>query len=423
MALLVEKCQGINILGINLYTRKNLLQISRHYTIVLCIFCFAVLGNDSTEEVYRNNKFLTTEIYRKGICFKRELLKIRPTYITVSHSLNTSLNMDSQSHQRANIDTDQLESKYRLRCFPYFMLIGVPKSATSNLAVRIQRHPDIYNSISKELYWWNQFRFTINSSLSDYSDLFDFAVMQSVQNNSNIASYNPAIFGELTTLTLTDFAYWREAFQSPDGPPRITAHDIKDILPNTKFLLLLRNPTKRFYSLFNMKNRPPKIDAQDGPMMFHRKAVNSVRWWRNCTSSLPVRHCMYGSPPEVEPVETELTTWFSQDFNHTGCIREGMYVLYLKEWLQLFPRSQFLIMRSEDYMAHEVSTLVNSIFPFLGARNLTADERAYLELRGDKEGLSHYLPMWNETETILNEFYSSFNSDLADLLGDDKWLW
>lgn len=41
------------------------------------------------------------------------------------------------------------------------MYLGVAKSGTTDLNSRIKLHPEVYGGTAKELYWWNQMRFSL----------------------------------------------------------------------------------------------------------------------------------------------------------------------------------------------------------------------------------------------------------------------
>ena len=47
---------------------------------------------------------------------------------------------------------------WRMRCFPYAMLIGVTKSGTTDIFQRIVMHPEIYSSAVKETWFWAKYR-------------------------------------------------------------------------------------------------------------------------------------------------------------------------------------------------------------------------------------------------------------------------
>ncbi|XP_021368960.1 carbohydrate sulfotransferase 15-like, partial [Mizuhopecten yessoensis] len=50
------------------------------------------------------------------------------------------------------------ENTSLLRCLPYFMLIGQPKSGSTDLFKRIMQHPDVQQGISKEPQYWARSR-------------------------------------------------------------------------------------------------------------------------------------------------------------------------------------------------------------------------------------------------------------------------
>ena len=47
----------------------------------------------------------------------------------------------------------------RMRCLPYFYLIGQPKSGTTDLFYKLNMHPDIAMGTHKEPHWWTRKRF------------------------------------------------------------------------------------------------------------------------------------------------------------------------------------------------------------------------------------------------------------------------
>lgn len=47
----------------------------------------------------------------------------------------------------------------RLRCLPYFYIIGQPKCGTTDLYERLRLHPDVYLTGPKEPHWWSRKRF------------------------------------------------------------------------------------------------------------------------------------------------------------------------------------------------------------------------------------------------------------------------
>lgn len=48
---------------------------------------------------------------------------------------------------------------YRMRCLPYFYIIGQPKCGTTDLYARLKLHPEVLFSTIKEPHWWTRRRF------------------------------------------------------------------------------------------------------------------------------------------------------------------------------------------------------------------------------------------------------------------------
>ena len=120
--------------------------------------------------------------------------------------------------------------------------------------------------------------------------------------------------------------------------------------------------------------------------------------------------------------EWELSSWWQKEYNHSGEFRSGMYALFLKDWLDVFPRQQFLFLRTEDYGADKLGTLNDQVYPFLNIPKVDGKDRERIETMKNVFQ-QKYEPMFNETREILTAFYQPFNEKLAKLLGDDKWLW
>lgn len=53
-------------------------------------------------------------------------------------------------------------------------------------------------------------------------------------------------------------------------------------------------------------------------------------------------------------------------------LRLGMYSVYIKDWIKVFPRSQILIISLEDYAQH-TRKILNQVYSFLDVRKLFLD--------------------------------------------------
>ena len=358
----------------------------------------------SDEHPYRHNNMMQRKNkYKKKMCFVEGLVnKSAAAFVTLP----------------------ALERPYRLRCLPYFMLLGFAKCGSTDFQFRAVKNKYMVKGFTKEYYWWETYRFTANASLSDYSDILDSSLKDLLALSDATAAqpHYPGVTGEMTTITLNSMPHWRNDPRNAglNEPRYLTPHDIKPVLPSVKFIVLMRNPVSRLYSHYNMWS--PYRGFKVGPQDFHTRVVPSLQWWRNCTAILPERNCLYGSPPEVKPVEWELSSWWQKEYNHSGEFRSGMYALFLKDWLDVFPRQQFLFLRTEDYGADKLGTLNDQVYPFLNIPKVDGKDRERIETMKNVFQ-QKYEPMFNETREILTAFYQPFNEKLAKLLGDDKWLW
>ena len=332
----------------------------------------------------------------------------------------------------------------RLRCLPYFMLIGFPKCGTTDFAEKIRNHPDISWGVKKELYWWDHFRIEVNSSLSDYIDLFDIAAnhMIDVQHSMsssklhmidiNKISSSKTIIGDFTSQTVLQNSFWKEDERNKLSgiPSFVTSADLKSILPNVKLIVMMRNPVSKLYSSYQQwrqihtksddafHNEPLKISPQD----FHNRVQKSIIWWETCVKKNPEKVCLYGSPDNMPEVETKLSSWWPANQPYSGTIREGLYALYLEDWIHLFPKENFLYLRTEDYAADFVGTFNAKVFPFLNVSKFhpkTAHKISNMHIANKRT----YENMMPETKKLLTEFYAPYNKKLSLMLGDDMWLW
>lgn len=57
-------------------------------------------------------------------------------------------------------------------------------------------------------------------------------------------------------------------------------------------------------------------------------------------------------------------------------LRLGMYSVYIKDWIKVFPRSQILIISLEDYAQH-TRKILNQVYSFLDVRKLFLDLSLY----------------------------------------------
>ena len=115
---------------------------------------------------------------------------------------------------------------------PDFMIIGAMRSGTTSLYNYLIQHPKIIPASEKEIHF---FTLHYERGLSWYQEQFEKNFP-----NFSLNKSNEFLTGEGTP------AYIRH----PEAPKRIA-----EILPNIKFIALLRNPVERAYSNYKLRVR------------------------------------------------------------------------------------------------------------------------------------------------------------------------
>ncbi|XP_057704684.1 carbohydrate sulfotransferase 15-like [Corythoichthys intestinalis] len=309
----------------------------------------------------------------------------------------------------------------RLRCLPYFYIIGQPKCGTTDLFHRLLQHPDIKFNIMKEPHWWTRKRFGYIRfkdgfqeiySLEDYLDLFDLAAYNiqgsSAGNSPEDRRFANLITGEASASTMWDNHAWRylHGDQEEVEPPFLAQDFLHTVQPNAKIIIMLRDPAERLYSdylYFKTANK----STED----FHQKVLESMQVFQSCLSARSLRSCVYStSLANSMPVRLTL----------------GMYIVFLLDWLTVFQREQILVLRLEDY-ATNLQETVQKVFDFLNVGPLSEQAAATLTkgpMSNTRRAVDRSLgPMLPSTQKLLWEFHQPFNRKLASVLNNQAFLW
>ena len=147
-----------------------------------------------------------------------------------------------------------------VKCLPSFIIAGTQKSGTTVLAALLSDHADIVFSRKKEAHFFDK---TEASHTSSYLKLFPVW-------NSEAASARIPLFGEATPFYLAS---------------RKSCKKIARMLPHVKMIVLLREPTSRAYSEYNMKSR--RVSLQED---FFRKIEKAKSRLRRCMKQNPLNY-------------------------------------------------------------------------------------------------------------------------------------
>lgn len=246
-----------------------------------------------------------------------------------------------------------------LRMLPDFYIIGGQKCGTTSLYVYLTQHPLIKAPIAKDIRFFDKY---FNKGINWYRSYFPFKTQKKF------------LTGEATERYL----------EHPYAPKRI-----KQVTPNAKFIVLLRNPVDRAYSHYLMivkhdqENQPFEdviIKEKEKIKEYYNKMLNDENYYND----LYFRH---------------------------GYLDRGIYVDKLKRWMSVFPKKQFLIIQSEEFFRNP-SEIYNQVLEFLELPKLELGEyKQYRKQDYTKSDIDSSL------RKQLEEYFEPHNQRLYEFLG------
>ena len=253
------------------------------------------------------------------------------------------------------------------RMLPELVILGAQKAGTTSLFNYLSQHPQVQPPIRIEVHY---FDLAFAKGPTWYRAHFPR------QTFSADGPHN----GE-RAITFDSSPYY---FFHPAVPGRL-----KSMLPQAKFVVMLRNPVDRAYSHY-----------------WHEVELGQER--------LPLSAAFAEEDNrlrgEVEKLETD-ARYKSFAHRHYSYLSRGLYADQIKRWFELFSPEQFLFIKSERFFA-DPDTDMNRIFRFAG---LAVPSR--IQYRPFNVG--QYRKMDPTLRQVLTEFYRPFNCQLTELLGQD----
>jgi len=244
-----------------------------------------------------------------------------------------------------------------LRVLPELIVIGVVRSGTTSLYHYLSQHPSIIKSAYDELGYFDS---NYELGLNWYKSLFP-----SILKKNKILKKN----GKFMTYDVTPFYIYNEK-----APKRI-----QKILPNSKLIVILRNPIDRSYSNYFLGNKDKSFEEV---IENEKKILNKIN---------------KSNPDEY------------YNFVHTSMLSRGFYAEQLENWYKVFPKNQILIIQSEEFIKNP-NKVMNDIFDFLDLPHYEIPDTS-------KKNKIHYDPMKKETRSDLIKFFRPYNEKLYSLIG------
>jgi hypothetical protein len=258
-----------------------------------------------------------------------------------------------RSQRRPNREPEQerIDTAY-LRQPPSFLIIGTQKGGTTSLYHYLNKHPDICMALKKEVHF---FDFRYDKGLDWY-----------------VAHY--PLRGE---VALTGEASPSYLFHPKAALRAHVAY------PEAKLIALLRNPVDRAYSHYQMEFR-----RGNDPLSFEEAIAAEPERLRGSDSLVA-----------------------GGNWRRYSYVSRGLYAEQLARWLEVYPREQVLVIKSEEF-SHEPERIFDQVLKFLGLPSFPLP--VYHSYNS-----SAYEKMRPETRALLAEYYGPYNRQLYELLGWD----
>lgn len=243
---------------------------------------------------------------------------------------------------------------------PDFIVIGVQKGGTSSMYKYLESHPELKLSYRKQLHFFDK---NPHRGMNYYMASFP------------LKSFN----GKYKTGEASPYYIYH-----PHVPKRI-----KDALPKTKIIAMLRNPIDRAYSHYVMK-----VDQGWESIPTFEEAID-----QEAQRIGPDFQRMVDDPG-----------FYSNDVRNFSYLSRGHYYEQLKRWYDQFDRDQILVLNSEQFFADPMTGL-RKVYDFVGISDYKPTD---LKVHNKR----FYSPMDPETRERLRQYYLPHNEKLYDLLGE-----
>lgn len=296
-------------------------------------------------------------------------------------------------------------NKQRLYCLPYFLLPGFPKSETTSLHSVLSKHTQIIPPEDKEPQWW--YKPPLNNErdldvfITKYLSAFVTASTE-VKKKKDGASF--VTYDASQTMMTNGF----------DSSFHINHEDycalpavISRVLPHAKIIVLMRDPVLRSYShylyMYDIPKYWPKEMRKNPDQYFNKYIQDAVT---------DFRHCYNQNGSSIY----ECTNSIRSNFNELKMrIGTGIYHIFIKKWMQFWPRENFLLLKMEEMDKKPVASM-DRITDFLSLDSFSSiNATKWLK---DRKNVSNVTTrMLPETQHLLESFYKPFNKMLDDQFG------
>lgn len=212
--------------------------------------------------------------------------------------------------------------KDQILLIPDFIIIGAQRCGTTSLYNYLTKHPHVVSSYKKEVHFFDvNFKNGIGWYRAHFFPSFSYKYYVKQISKQDIVT------GEASPYYIFH----------PHAPKRIL-----ETVPRAKLIALLRNPVDRAYSHYRHE---VKLGVET--LSFKDAIEKEEERLRG----------------EMEKM-LEDENYYSFNHQHYSYLSRGIYVDQLKTWMNLFPKEQILILKSEDFF-NDPPAIFKQVLEFL----------------------------------------------------------
>ena len=251
------------------------------------------------------------------------------------------------------------------RVLPKFLIIGGVRCGTTSLYYDICKHPSVEKAAYDEIGFFDD---NYHLGIDWYRSMFPTEKkMNKIQKET----------GFCVTGEDTPFYIWNKS----------AIEKIKNLIPEIKLIVILRNPVDRAYSNYHLSVREGNENRS-----FKDAIRNDIKF---------INYKKHN--------HEELTNF---DFKKSY-IAKGLYYDQLINWFNTFDKKQISIVFTEDLRDNPEDTM-QTIFKFL--------QLPFFSIKKyEKQKMSDYNDMEKEIRMELSRYYESYNEQLFELIKCRCW--
>jgi len=263
-------------------------------------------------------------------------------------------------------------------------IVGAQKAGTSALHNYLIKHKEIQGGVQKELNFFN------------YKENFDQGT------KFYHSKFKPVLFYKPDPIRIDSTPQY---LMDNEIAKRIYAYN-----PNSKIVILLREPTSRAFSAWNMYKQFSELSIENKKQLIKDNvSISNTRHFKELINSKPF-------PSFDEFVEREINS-NTKDGVFPNVLRRGLYADQVKAYIDCFGVNNVMVFESHYFRKHKIQ-VTNKILDVLQLSHLQIEDNQFK----DVHVRTYEKPIKDSTKKRLIAYYKLHNEELFKLI-NQRFNW